>query len=367
VLALSYFISAGSAHAGSVTQNEAKPEDALMVKGRILHGWINRLGPKGVKFITIYGEGELFISYEDMDNVVSQRTFLIFCGENQPFVGKLIGIEDGQLLVGADKLSGQRIPLQNIEIGLSEESYKTSRWNRVRAKYRYWRGSFDLGYSHEQGAVDKDKFEASFRLRHRKRPTRFVFDVRYAYEIQQKKDNPELTTKDELATFAMGEFDIRDRFFLFGRPAFEYDKPRNVEHRWFPAAGIGYRVLEGKTKETFLDIPVGIGFVGEDFGGIGTNSYVSWYLGLQAGYDFGRGIVLSGFFLYMPRMGDPDEDWLYRSELELTVPVFDPLAIKVRLTDVNDDNPTPQVGNNKFTGSLLLSIRFDPARIASAR
>jgi hypothetical protein len=62
--------------------------------------------------------------------------------------------------------------------------------------------------------------------------------------------------------------------------------------------------------------------------------------------------------LYMPQISDPKENWLFRAELEFTVPIFDPIAVKLRLTNTNDNNPTPEVGNNKFNAALLASLVF---------
>jgi len=345
-------------HSDSSTSVEDKSEDEVTVQGQTLTGWIISLGPKEIEFTTIYGEGELSIQYNDIEKVISQRKYVIFYGDDRLARGRLLGIEDGELLVGIEESSAQRVPVKHIVTGVSEESYEKSLWTRLRTDYRYWRGSFDLGYTYEEGAVDKNKIETGLNVRRRKKPTRFVFDFRYAYEIQKKKDNPEQTTKDELVTFLLGAYDFKGPLFVFARPAFEFDKPRNIQHRWYPAAGIGYRIVEDEKKETFLQIPVGIGYVDEDFGGIGTNSFVSLFLGLSGSYNFGKGIILAGGILYMPKISDPKEDSLLRAELEFTVPIFDPIAVKLRLTDVNDNNPTPEVGDNKFTASLLVSLVF---------
>ncbi|MEE9521736.1 MAG: DUF481 domain-containing protein, partial [candidate division NC10 bacterium] len=61
---------------------------------------------------------------------------------------------------------------------------------------------------------------------------------------------------------------------------------------------------------------------------------------------------------YYPGLSDPSEEWLLRTELALTVPLIDPIAMKLRVTNVNDSNPTPDVGNNKITTTLGLSLIF---------
>ena len=60
----------------------------------------------------------------------------------------------------------------------------------------------------------------------------------------------------------------------------------------------------------------------------------------------------------MPGLSNPSEDWLYRMNIDLTIPLFDPIALKLLLREVNDNNPSPEVGDNKFTTSLVLSFQF---------
>jgi len=50
--------------------------------------------------------------------------------------------------------------------------------------------------------------------------------------------------------------------------------------------------------------------------------------------------------------------WLFRGLVDFTVPLFDPIALKLLLTNVNDDNPSSDVGNNKFTATMALSLEF---------
>ena len=358
VFLIFFLIPTNIVYSDSSTSVEDKPKEEVTVRDKKLQGRIIQLSPKGIKFATIYGKGEITISYKDIEEVLSQRKFLIFYGEDQLARGRLFGIEDGQLLVGSDMSSARRVPVNEIITGVSQESYDESLWTRFKTNFRYWHGSYNLGYTYEEGAVDKNKVETSIDLRRRKKPTHFFFDLRYAFENEQFGGKPEKTTKNELEISLTGAYDFKGSVFVFVRPAYEFDKPRNIDYRWYPAAGIGYRIVEKEDKETLLMIPFGIGYVYEDFGGIGTNSFLSWFLGLQGSYEFGHGIILSAAALYMPKITDPSEDWLFRALLDLTVPIFDPIAVKLRLTNTNDNNPTEEVGDNKFVASLLLSLVF---------
>ncbi len=357
-LSICIFASAAPIHADSSTPVEDQPGDEVTFGGQTLPGRILRLRRNGIEFEPIHAKGKLTIQYEKIEKIVTQDTFIIFYGAEDTMVrGPLLGVEEGRLLIGAEPVSAQRIPINEIITGISVEDYDGSFWKRQRINYRYWHASLALGLKFEEGAVDKRKIEPFLRIERLKKPTRYVLNLRYAFEDQKKGDDQSfVTTKNEFVGFIIGEYDVTDRFFAFGRPAMDWDTPRDIDFRLYPAAGVGYRVFQ--KEQNFIQFPVGFGYVYENFDGFGTNSYFSWYIGLGGRYDFGNGITLDADFLYMPSIAPFADDWLFRSFLDFTVPLFDPLALKLLLTNVNDDNPSPDVGNNKFTATMALSLEF---------
>jgi hypothetical protein len=134
------------------------------------------------------------------------------------------------------------------------------------------------------------------------------------------------------------------------------DTPRDIELRVYPAAGVGCRLFQ--KEQNFIQFPVGFGYVYENFDDFGTNSYFSFYFGINGRYVWANGISLDVDYLYMPSITPFADDWLYRSFVDFTVPLFDPIALKLLLTNVNDDNPSPDVGNNKHTATMALSLEF---------
>jgi hypothetical protein len=60
-----------------------KPNDLVKVHGQTIQGRVGRLGPRGVEFTTIYGDGRITIAYDDLEDLVSQNTFLVFHGKKQ--------------------------------------------------------------------------------------------------------------------------------------------------------------------------------------------------------------------------------------------------------------------------------------------
>jgi hypothetical protein len=53
-----------------------------------------------------------------------------------------------------------------------------------------------------------------------------------------------------------------------------------------------------------------------------------------------------------------DEDWISRTNLNFTVPLFNFLSVKLAFDLINDSNPDPTVGNNKTTSKLLFGFDF---------
>ena len=328
----------------------------IMVKGQILNVRIIRFDADGITYKTEFGKGEVTTAYADLEGVSSRAAFRIVYGDGQEAVGRLLGFRDNRLMIGDSPTTIIHVPVEGIQVCVLARDYYGSWWTRLKTDYRHWRANLSLGINLEKGAVDKRKLEFGLSVARRKRPTRIVFDFRYAYEIQETVDTPEETTKDEFDTFLLGEYDLTKRIYLFVRPAAERDIPRLIRLRTYPSAGVGYRLIDEDRRILFF--PVGLGYVNEDFIDFGENSYTSAYLGLEGLYAFENGMELSGKILYMPEITDPGESWLFRWLIDFTLPIYDPLALRLRIRQENDNNPDPAVGDNKLTTSLALIFRF---------
>ena len=68
--------------------------------------------------------------------------------------------------------------------------------------------------------------------------------------------------------------------------------------------------------------------------------------------------IVDGFLMYYPSLENLNEDWIFRSNLNFTIPLFDFLSVKLAMNYVNDTNPDPAVGNNKTTTKLLFGLDF---------
>jgi len=60
----------------------------------------------------------------------------------------------------------------------------------------------------------------------------------------------------------------------------------------------------------------------------------------------------------MPGIEDLTNNWLLRYSVTAAIPLTKALSLKTVARQVTDDNPSPDVGNNKLTFDLYLSLRF---------
>ncbi len=330
------------------------PPDEVTVRGATLKGHVLDLEADGIQFRTIYGKGEIWIRYEEIEHVRTQGEFYIFRSDGHKIQGRLVGKEGDDLLIGADPETVFRLNPGGIVRGVPAVTYEKSWVDRMRTEYPWWKVRLDAGWEFERTAVDKNNIFIGFNAERRRSPTRFIADFRYAFETKQTAPEPKSTTKDEMRAFLRGEYDLTRRWFLFVDPAAEWDRPRGIDIRVYPGAGLGYRFVE--TKKALFQLLLGPGYVYEEFTELESNEYAAVYIGLEARYDFRSYFETLLRSQYMPGIQDVEENWLFRAELEFSIPITRVLAMTLRFTQVNDNNPSPDVGNNKFTSNLLLSF-----------
>ena len=352
LILLSLILFSSSGHAAETDP----PPDEVTVKGTTLKGRVLSLDGEGIRFETIYGQGEILIRHEDIEKIQTQRQFLIYHSDSKKIRGRLVGKEGEKLLVGAETETAFRLNPGVILRGIPMVTHEQSWIARLRTQYPWWKVSLDAGWEFESTAVDKTKISLGFNAERRKSPTRLVGDLRYAFETQRTATTPKSTTKDELRGFLLGEYDLSRKWFLFAYPAAEWDRPRGIRVRAYSGAGLGYRFVE--TETALLQFQLGPGYVYEEFTDLGNNDYWAAFIGLEARYAFRSYFITHLRLLYMPGIPDVDENWLYRGELEFAVPITQLIALKLRFTEVSDNNPSPDVGNNKLTSTLLLSLGF---------
>ena len=333
--------------------------DVIRVHGDLLHGYVVSLTPTGLDFSTSYGAGTISIPYADVQEISTRDQMRILYGETDEAKGRILGIENRALLVGdAHPDAALRVPVDQIRAGVSEAAWSASLMTRMRTRYRFWSANFDLGLDFEQGAVDKRKIRFGLAVERNKAPMRYALRFDYAFDTQQQGTEPKSTTKDEFLGTLQAEYTFYRRVFGFVGGGGERDVPRNINIRAYPLAGLGYNLVE--TPSGWLwQVLGGFGWVYEDFAlAIGSNDYAAAVIATELRAPLWGGSEAKFGIFYMPGITTADENWLFRTRFDLTVPIYDPLAIKLTITDTADNNPTPEVGNNKFTTLLGFSIVF---------
>ncbi len=353
------FIAAGLAClAISIAASAEEPlNDKLTVHGDTLRGRVVNLSATSVEFRTAYGDGNIHVSYEDVEALETEGYYKIFFGEGEEATGRLLGVRDSRVIVSEDTDSTVDVPVESIRGVTLRERYEESLLTRLRTRHPYWNVELDLSVEFEDGAVEKVKPRSRLRLERRLDPTRFSLEVEYALDVQKKRDGPRVTTKDELVSLAFYQHDLPiDRLFAHGQMGYEFDTPRNINGRVFPGAALGYRILE--RGKDFVSVGGGFGWVWEAFDGSPNRDYAAALIGLEGNWLLPRGMRFRSHAMYMPSLDDFGSHWLYRWGLELTMPIWDPIAMRFRVTGINDDNPTTDVGNNKVTTILGLALSF---------
>jgi hypothetical protein len=331
--------------------------DEIVVDGTVLPGRVVRLSSKGIVVETDYGAGTIEVPYASIDALETLRNYRVLYGVNDRAYGRLLGIEGGNLLVGTTRSSATRVPLDSIQRGVSDEEYHTRNLTYLRTRFRYWNASLEVGMNIEDGAVEKNKVNIGLGVQRARAPWLFDLDARYAFESQKRADETEpQTTKDEFWGQLRLQYDFWKRAFVYGSVPGEFDIPRGVDSRVYPNAGLGYTLWEG--KHMLLDVQGGFGYVNEVFREFGANDYASGVIGFSLQLNLPRDAVIKWWISYFPGLVDPAHNWLFRSEFDLEVPIWDPLALLFRVTEVNDNNPSPEVGNNKVVTTLGFALKF---------
>ena len=96
---------------------DAGRADEVTVKGTVLSGTVTAVTSDGIKFDTVYGEGTLTIPYANIERLVTEKDFDTMYGEDGKSVGRLVGFDEGTLLVGEDPESATRIAVATIVAG----------------------------------------------------------------------------------------------------------------------------------------------------------------------------------------------------------------------------------------------------------
>lgn len=340
----------------STTLQEGKT-DIIVVKGLRLEGQVVGLTSESVRFELIYGRGSILISFADIDELRTQHTYHIFYNGKES-EGKIVGIDDHKWLITQNGSSRELIEIKTIDRFILSTLEDTSVNNYLHNTFPFITGNFDLKLELENTDPATTELDISTRIEYARKRNRVVFLGNLQYDTKTPSEGPTTTSKDEYAASLNYNHYLNPEKtnFLLGLVGYEHDGLRNIEHRFFATTGLGHRFSLSPKK--WLDVGGGLGAVDEDFGEYGTETYGTAYGSLEFLYTFTNGMFLRGNLHYMPSLWRDQSAWLFRAGISLTMPISQMIALKISLTDVDDNNPSPEIGDNKLTTNIGLSILF---------
>lgn len=335
--------------------------DTIVVKGSVLQGQIDQLTSEHIQFKLIYGSGSIRIKYSDIESIQTEHEYHIYF-DGKETDGHITGIKDHAFLRVTHGEIEELITISKIDRFVISTNEDDSFENVLRNTLPYWSGNIDIGVALETGSNNKRKLKIGGHVERNKGANRIFFDLLYDYELTKTPDsNTTVLNKDEQYLFGENDYLFVPQHLLFLQAGYDYDIPRGINGRVYPAAGYGYKL--GTKRDAWIQFKLGAGYVYEDFIDYGFDKYAAGFFGIDARYKIEglevlEGVLLEASVFYMPGIENPSEQWLYRSNSSVSFPIGNALAFKMALRTVNDNNPSPDVGNNKMTFDLYLSARF---------
>jgi putative salt-induced outer membrane protein YdiY len=330
--------------------------DEVVVKGAKLQGRIIAFGEKSITFETIYGKGSIEILYTDLEQISTHDSYRFIESNGDSVTGRVASLSSRDLVVATHTGDVKLIKPANVQRVVPDVEVSNGLADRLRNRFPFTTVKVDFGWNLESGAVKKVQFEGGLTVERRKAPTRLELEIRGAYETEQDTDAEPTVSKDEYRATLIGEYDLKGPWYAFGFPAAERDATRNILLRFYPSAGVGYRLAE--TGKLRFQIQTGFAYVYEDFIDYPTNEYAALHFGFEGGYDFSKNYSVTWKTYYYPGLQDISKNWLFRSELTLTARITQTLSLSLRISDTLDNTPSPDVGNNKITSTLSLAFTF---------
>jgi hypothetical protein len=328
----------------------------VRVKGQLLEGKVVSVTPKGVEFETVLGTGAIVIPFADVEELSSDRSFVVLYGESGEVRGRLVGVDGEQLLVGDDLATATPVEAGSIFRSFTVEEFDASGIEALRARYRYWHAEFGLSFAATQATNDTTNFTIDFDVNRRKGANRLIFNSGFRLATEQQKDQNESTLENSIRGLLRGEHDFSERIFVFGSVTAEYDEIQSLSFRTVPKAGLGYRIW--KTEKAELSGDLGGSFVYQRFFGGGEDNFPAVSFGGDFRADLPKGSTLTARGEYLPSVNEWKQNYLLRGSAVLSIPMLHWLAFRFTLFDEYNNRPAPDTDRNTFTVTAGLSVVF---------
>jgi hypothetical protein len=307
--------------------------DEVTVKGTVLQGTVTSLSASKIELKTIYGKGTLVIPFADIQNLTTDASCVVFHGEKAKSTGRLLGVDNGKLLVGTSRASATPVDISTILFMRREGAEGLG---ELRSQWRYWHGNAEVGVHVQQATTDTTGFLLGLSTTRAKDPTRLILGASYRYATEKKQYEDRSVTQDQLKGSVRGEYDFAPRTYGYASGDATYDGVQRLSIRGVPKVGVGYVFWQEKLDEerrNFLQADLGGSWVYERYFGGDDNNYVAAAFGALAGYYLPYGAHADWRVDYLPAVDDFSGNYLLRNELGLTVPLIAVLNARFSLLD----------------------------------
>jgi putative salt-induced outer membrane protein YdiY len=310
----------------------------------------------GVEFETIYGKGAVTILWADVQNIRSEKEFIILLVEGDDATGRIWGVEDGRLLVGENYETAARVPLEQIYRSITRDRYEESRLERLRARYRFWTANFDLALGYTDATTDTTNLSSALELRRRKKPYDYRLGGYFWYRTTKESGESRSTDENRLLGRTRLDRDLSERTFAFGQATAEYDEVQSLSLRADPVVGLGYRFVN--RDDLMISGRSGPGYVYQRFFGGDKDTYFTVLFGGDLEADLPHGSQLRLGAEYLPEVADWEDSYLIRSYASWTMPIIGWLDFKLALLNIYNSQPQDDNERNTFNLTAGLSFRF---------
>jgi len=349
---------------GEKVSEEEDIRDTIVVHGMILHGKITKIGTDRLSFQILYSKGQSHFAYRDIDSVKTKYNYHISYNRID-IEGKIVGIEDKQYLKVVDKDDKLRtVKIADIDNFVMSVNDDDSFENRVRNRMPFTKGNINVGFQLENGSTIKNSIDFQLNLKHKQAQHEVLLYVDYEFETRETETTPKYDYTDELVGILTYRNHFDNNQFWYATLAADYDRPRQIKNRYIPSAGYGYRFEFDKS--VWLEPFMGLAYATTrytDDALYPDNNFAAASFGLTGKYRMDdiaiiNTFIVDGFVMYYPSLENYDEDWILRSNVNFTIPLFDFLSVKLAVNYINDSNPDLTVGNNKTTTKLMFGLDF---------
>ncbi len=324
--------------------------DEVTAKGTKVRGKVTRLTSSGVALEPEYGEGEILMRWKDVEEVTTDGAIYILYGEDEALVAPVRGKRGGAIRAGDQEIDPTTI-YAGTPVGPDGPTWK----QRTRGWWRHWHGNFDLGFNYQQSTIDTTGLVVGFYTTRSKAPTRLILGADYRYYSAKERNEQRERLEDAIWGLVRGEYDFTERLYGFASDDVKYDTIERLRIRSVPKAGAGYTIYRedlDEERQNFLNVEGGGGWVYQRFVGGDEENYFAVAFGVVAGYSLPYGSRFDWRFDYLPAIDNWTNQYLMRHTASLSVPMFDPISVKLSLVDDYNSTPAPETASN----SLYLTV-----------